>query len=271
MQRTACGLGSSIREAEEIVPGLDATGVKAATFNPDDGVVFPWPFIWGYANGARKLGVQIEPFTAVTGIDVAGGHVTRIHTDRGSVDTRTVVVACGAWSPEVAALAGAKLPNVPHRHEICTCEPLKPFINPLVAELDTGLYFSQSARGEMVGGRGDLEEPPGLNMTSSLRFLARYSQAILRVMPHLGALKVVRQWAGCYDFTPDRNPVLGETPGVGGLMQMSGFVGHGFMMAPAVARRMADWMGGQPDELFTRFSLQRFIDGRMEPEGMIIG
>jgi sarcosine oxidase subunit beta len=140
-----------------------------------------------------------------------------------------------------------------------------------VAELDNGLYFSQSARGELVGGMGDPEEPPGLNQASSLRFLARYSRALLRVMPQLGAVKIVRQWAGCYDVTPDRSPVLGETPGVAGLLQLSGFVGHGFMMAPAVTRRMADWMGGAQDELFTRFTLQRFIDGRLEQEGMIIG
>jgi sarcosine oxidase subunit beta len=257
--------------APDLVPGLDPTGVSAATFNPDDGVVFPWPFVWGYANGARKRGVAIEPFTRVTGIDVADGRVRGVQTDRGRIAADRVVIAAGAWSPRVAALCGVHLPNEPHRHEICTCEPLKPFVDPLVAELDNGLYFSQSARGELVGGMGDPDEPPGLNQRSSMRFLQRYSEAVLRLMPHLGTLKVVRQWAGCYDVTPDRSPVLGETPGVAGLLQMSGFVGHGFMMAPAVARRMAAWMGGEKDELFERFTLQRFVDGRLEPEAMIIG
>jgi sarcosine oxidase subunit beta len=194
-----------------------------------------------------------------------------VRTDRGRIRADRVIVAAGAWSPEVAKLAGVKLPNEPHRHEICTCEPLKPFVDPLVAELDNGLYFSQSARGELVGGMGDPHEPAGLNHRSSMRFLARYSRAVLQVMPGLGALKIVRQWAGCYDVTPDYSPILGETPGVAGLLQMNGFVGHGFMMAPAVARRMADWMGGAEDELFTRFTLQRFLDGRLEQEAMIIG
>jgi len=259
------------REAESLVPGLDLSGVRAATFNPDDGVVFPWPFVWGYANGARKMGVKVEPFTRVTDLEVSDGRVRAVRTDRGRIATDRVVIAAGAWSPEVAKLAHVKLPNEPRRHEICTGEPLKPFVDPLVAELDNGLYFSQSARGELVGGMGDPNEPPGLNQRSSLRFLSRYAQAVLRVMPHLGSVKVVRQWAGCYDLTPDRSPVLGETPGVAGLLQLSGFVGHGFMMAPAVGRRMAAWMGGADDELFTRFTLQRFIDGRLEPEGMIIG
>jgi sarcosine oxidase, subunit beta len=83
---------------------------------------------------------------------------------------------------------------------------------------------------------------------------------------------VLRQWAGCYDVTPDNNPILGRTPGLDNLLQMSGFVGHGFMMAPAVAERMAEWMvTGQKDELFSRFNLSRFSGGALEREDMIIG
>lgn len=259
------------RETESLVPGLDATDVVAASFNPDDGVVFPWPFVWGYARGATSRGARIESFTTVTGIDVERGGVRAVRTDRGVIHTRTAVVAAGAWSPRVARLAGVELPNQPMRHEICTCEPLKPFIDPLVSDLDNGLYFSQSMRGELVGGMGDPNEPPGLNQTASTRFLIHYARGLLRLMPGLGAMKVVRQWAGCYDVTPDRSPILGNTPGVKGLLQVSGFVGHGFMMAPAVARRMAAWMDGEPDEIFERFALSRFAEGRLETETLIIG
>ena len=76
--------------------------------------------------------------------------------------SNTVVVAAGAWSPEVATLAGVKLPNEPHRHEILSTEPLKPFLGPLVSVLDSGLYFSQSMRGEIVGGMGDPLEPAAM-------------------------------------------------------------------------------------------------------------
>ncbi len=163
------------------------------------------------------------------------------------------------------------LPNVPYRHEIVSSEPLKPFLGPLVSMLGTGLYFSQSMRGEIVGGMGDPSEPPGLNQSSSLRFLARYARALTEVLPRAGNVKLLRQWAGCYDWTPDHSPVLGETPGVAGLLQMSGFVGHGFMMAPAVARRMAAWMAGAQDEIFERFNLRRFAEGKLIHESFIIG
>jgi len=87
----------------------------------------------------------------------------------------------------------------------------------------------------------------------------------------LGDVKVVRQWAGCYDVTPDNAPILGRTPELPNLIQMSGFVGHGFMMAPAVAERTAAWLAGEKDELFERFSLGRFAEGRLEKEDFIIG
>ncbi len=83
---------------------------------------------------------------------------------------------------------------------------------------------------------------------------------------------MLRQWSGCYDLTPDANPIVGEVDEVDGFYQASGFMGHGFMMAPAVAERMAAWMAtGQSDELFERFTLDRFAEGRMEREDMIIG
>ena len=258
-------------EASELVPELDTGKFVGGSWNPDDGVVFPWPFLWGYADGARKRGARVETFTRVTGLDVEAGAVRAVRTDRGTVRADRVVIASGAWSPSVAAMAGVALPNVPYRHEIVSSEPLKPFLGPLVTMMGTGLYFSQSMRGEIVGGMGDPAEPPGLNQTSSLRFLARYARALTDLVPRLGQVKLLRQWAGCYDVTPDHSPILGETPGVRGLLQMSGFVGHGFMMAPAVARRMAGWMGGARDELFERFNVSRFAEGRFENETLIIG
>jgi sarcosine oxidase subunit beta len=181
------------------------------------------------------------------------------------------VNAAGAWSKEVAALCGVQLPNRPTRHEILVTESLKPWLDPLVSVLGNGLYFSQSQRGELVGGMGDPDEPEGLDQSSTLRFLARFARAITACAPATGHLRVVRQWAGCYDGTPDNNPILGAA-GFGNFLQLSGFVGHGFMMAPAVGELMAAWMaGGPPDEIFTRFTVDRFARGGLAKEDFIIG
>ncbi|HLT31078.1 MAG TPA: FAD-dependent oxidoreductase [Myxococcaceae bacterium] len=260
-------------EASELVPDLSLRGVRVAAFNPDDGVIFPWPFLWGYAQSCKRHGIAVETFTRVTGFKQSGAGITHVVTDRGEIACETVVLAAGAWSPPIAQLAGVTLPNQPHRHEICSTEPLKPFLGPLVSVLDSGIYFSQSMRGEIVGGMGDPLEPAGLQMGSTMRFASRYASALQELLPTGGNLKILRQWAGCYDVTPDHNPVLGRTPGVENLLQLNGFVGHGVMMAPAVGERMAAWMTGAApdDDLFTRFNLQRFIDGRLEKESMIIG
>jgi sarcosine oxidase subunit beta len=258
-------------EALELVPQLDASRFLAASWNPDDGVVFPWPFLWGYAEQAARLGAKVRTFTPVTGFESAGGRVVAVRTPRGKVACDTVVVASGAWSKEVAALAGVALPNRPTRHEILVSEPLKPWLGPLVSVLGTGLYFSQSLRGELVGGMGDPDEPEGVVQGSTLRFLARFARAAVAVAPVLAAVKVVRQWAGCYDVTPDNNPVLGPA-GFPNFHQLSGFVGHGFMMAPAVAELYADWLAGRgKDEIFERFDIGRFARGAPPKEDFIIG
>jgi sarcosine oxidase subunit beta len=262
----------SPEQALEVVPHLDPTRFVAASWNPDDGVVFPWPFLWGYATQAEAMGVKVRTFARVTGLRRSGDRLTHVETERGTVACQLVVNAAGAWSKQVAALAGVATPNRPTRHEILVGEPLEPFLDPLVSLLGTGLYFSQSQRGELVGGMGDPEEPEGIVLGSSLRFLARFAQAATRVMPRLGGVKVVRQWAGCYDVTPDNNPILGPA-GFANFHQLHGFVGHGFMMAPAMAELYADWLTGRgKHELFDRFSLARFAtQGRAVHEDFIIG
>jgi sarcosine oxidase subunit beta len=258
-------------EALEVVPQLDPSRFLAASWNPDDGVVFPWGFVWGYASRAEAMGARICTFTRVTGLETSGRRVTAVATDRGRIACDLVVNAAGAWSKEIAALAGVALPNTPMRHEILVTEPLKPWLQPLVSVLGSGLYFSQSGRGEIVGGMGDPDEPAGVDTRSSLRFLARFARALTECLPLAAGLRVMRQWAGCYDVTPDNNPILGAA-GFSNFLQLSGFVGHGFMMAPAVTEAMAAWMTGEkPDEIFERFTLDRFARGDTAREDFIIG
>jgi sarcosine oxidase subunit beta len=291
-----CGLSTrmlSPREAQKIVPELSTDGVVAASYNPDDGVVFPWPFVWGFAQAATKIGVEIATFTEVTGIETRHGRIEGVRVRNvgpraanasGSVDamggeiriaTRKVVNACGAWSPSIAKMLGVELPNHPHRHEICSTEPLKPWLRPLVADLTNGLYFSQSTRGEIVGGIGQEYVPEGLNQSSSFAFLGLYARALVTTCPILGKVKVLRQWSGCYDLTPDANPIVGGVDEIEHFYQASGFMGHGFMMAPVVGKLIAEHIkqGDRAEVLpmFERWNLRRFKEGKLLSESMIIG
>jgi sarcosine oxidase, subunit beta len=242
--------------ALDVVPELDLTGVLAAAFNPSDGILFPWPFLWGYAQRAAAMGVRIYTSTAVRGIErEAGGYA--VASAAGTVRARRVIVAVGAWSPEVARMVGVEVPTYPIRHEICSSEPLKPFLGPMVSELKSGLYFSQSMRGEIVGG---VSLPPQVTYStaSTLRFLTTYARRLYRLVPRLGDVKVLRAWAGAYDMSPDGNPILGCPADAPELYLCCGFVGHGFMMAPAVGVHYAEWLTGGPrHEMFDRFRLDR--------------
>jgi sarcosine oxidase subunit beta len=270
-----CGVHSELlgpAKITDIVPQLSTDGVRAASYNARDAVVFPWPFVWGYAESARRLGVSVQPFTRVTGIETRGRSIVSVVTERGRVRTTVVVNACGALSPSIARMLGLELPTHPHRHEICSTEPLKPWLQPLVADLSDGLYFSQSIRGEIVGGIGNEQVPSGPDQRSSARFLALYARALTRACPSLGAVKVLRQWAGLYDISPDSNPIIGPVDTIDGFFLLSGFMGHGFMMAPVIGQRVAACIAkGTSSELFERWSLKRFATGRLLKEGMIIG
>lgn len=289
LQRS-CGLSTRMltpKEAQKIVPELSTDGVVAATYNPDDGVVFPWPFVWGFAQAATKLGVDIATFTEVTGFDttstargrrIEGVRVRSVAKKEPgevfSIRTNKVINAAGAWSPEIARLLDVALPNKPHRHEICSTEPLKPWLKPLVADLGGGLYFSQSTRGEIVGGISQKHVPDGIDQGSSFAFLGAYARALVDTCPILGHVKVLRQWSGCYDLTPDANPILGGVDDVEHFYQASGFMGHGFMMAPIMGKIIAEHVATDAREhaaMFDRFSLRRFAEGRLLSEAMIIG
>jgi sarcosine oxidase subunit beta len=260
-----CGVATRMldpKQALAIVPELDLTGIVGAAYNPTDGILFPWPFLWGYARQAAAHGARIFTQTPVAGLErqKAGGYL--VHTPRGSLRARRVINATGAWSPKLGQMIGVDIPTYPIRHEICSSEPLKPFLRPMVSELSSGLYCSQSMRGEIVGGVTIPGHSSTYGMGSTLEFLATYARRLVRLMPILGDIKVLRQWAGPYDQSPDGNPILGAAPGHPDFLLACGFVGHGFMMAPIVGKLYGEWLtGGAPHEIFTRYTLGRFTDG----------
>jgi sarcosine oxidase, subunit beta len=260
-----CGVPTRMLEphkARDIVPELDLTGIMAAAYNPTDGILFPWPFLWGYARQAAAHGVRIFTQTPVGGLEPKKGGGYLSHTPRGAVRARRLVNATGAWSPKLAAMIGVHVPTYPIRHEICSSEPLKPFLRPMVSELTSGLYCSQSMRGEIVGGVTIPGHDSTYGMGSTLEFLATYARRLVRLMPILGEIKVLRQWAGPYDQSPDGNPILGAVPGHPDFFLACGFVGHGFMMAPIVGKLYGEWLtGGEPHEIFARYTLGRFSGG----------
>jgi sarcosine oxidase subunit beta len=263
-------------EAREIVPDLDIDQVRLAAFNAEDGVVFPWPFVWGYAGQAIRKGVIVRTHTAAIAAEPDGDGL-RLHLSTGErLRAGIVVNASGAWSHDLNRSLGIALPNRPHRHEILSTEPLKPCLDPLVVDLQSGLYFSQSTRGEIVAGitmPGSHDTGTAVDQRSSLDFLAHLGATLVSLVPRFGSLKVLRQWAGPYDVSPDGEAIVGPSPGVPALLQVCGFTGHGFMMAPAVGRLLAQFIVHQQRHpMLARWDPGRFAAGTSaKREDMIIG
>lgn len=257
--------------ARDLVPSLSTTDVVAATFNPDDGTLFPWPVVHGVASWLRRHGVPIELNAAVTGFRRLTGRVAAVGTQRGEIEADHVVLAAGAWSRDLAATAGLEIPTHPERHEILATEALKPFLGPMVVDLENGLYASQSMRGELVGGMG-YPHHDGPSWASSLEFVQAMAAGLTRVFPNLGSVNVLRQWAGSYDMSPDHKPILGATPGVENLYVACGLAGHGFMIAPMAGQLIAELISdGKTSMDIRKFRLGRFAEGDAQMETMVIG
>jgi len=275
-----CGAPSRFlepRECLEIVPQLDISRLRAASFCHKDGTAYPFAVVWGYARAAARRGAQIYLQTRVTAIRADGGRVREVVTDRGTIATPILVLAAGAWTKTLAALADVHLPNWQERHEIMVSESIKPCLGPMVISITNGIYFSQSMRGELVGGIGDPGEPhwtdpSQFDTRSQLRFAVRFARALTEVFPPARPLRLMRQWAGMYDMTPDHRPILGGVPGLEGYFHICGFSGHGFMLAPIAARRMALHITtGRSDDIIDSLLLSRFAEGRTETDHFVVG
>jgi sarcosine oxidase, subunit beta len=259
----------------ELVPGIAPGSVVGGSYLRSDGVLYPFPAIWGLYEDVRARGVEVALGTEVLGIEPRDGRVAAVTTPQGRIETDSVVNAAGGWSSDLTRRAGLTSPNTATRHEILATEALKPFLDPMVVRPSDGLYFSQTMRGEIVGGVS-VAHPTGTDagMPSSPRFLTAMSRALVRLVPRLATLGVLRAWSGFYDDTPDGLPVIGEDPRLRGFVHANGFGGHGFMLAPAASRRVARAVLGESTDLDpAQFAPGRFLEaGRPStPERLQLG
>jgi sarcosine oxidase subunit beta len=230
----------SLEETAAMVPGINLAGVRAAAFCPTDGTAYPYAVLWGYAEALRRRGVELRIHEPVRRVSAERGGRFTVETDADTFSAPRILNVAGASSRDIAAMIGISIPTLPYRHEISVTEPLKAFLEPMVISPKKGFYFSQSMRGEIVGGIGDAGEQSSYSTASSAEFLFRYAAALREIFPALGKARIMRQWAGLYDVSPDARPIFGTVDGVDGYYHACGFSGHGFMLAPALSTLMAE-------------------------------
>ena len=234
--------------SQEILGGL---------WHEDGGTARHDAVAWGYAAQASRRGVEIHQRTTVQGIDVEAGRVTGVVTDRGRVAAGAVLIACGGSNYEVAALAGVELPIRCYPLQAMVTQPLKPWLHTLVSSVSLHTYLVQSSRGELVIGGGS-DPYMSYSTRSTLDMKEQLAAGVVHMFPFLSGVRILRQWAGTTDMTPDYSPIMGASP-VEGLWLDCGWGTWGFKATPVAGKRMAETIAtGQVPEILASFSMERF-------------
>lgn len=237
--------------------------VTAATFRARDGWLSAHEVTYGFAKASRACFLLR---TKVLRILTDPQGVCGVETNRGSIATRTVVLAAGPFSGLLAQTAGVDLPlQVVRRQKVVLApDPAIPQNAPMTIDAFRGAYWRPEVGGAALGWAVP-EEPgePLERVPTDWTFPAMVLEEVSRLSPFWEevAERLTRGSvflsAGQYTVTPDAKPILGPCE-VPGLYLNVGYSGHGVMGAPEGSRQMVEMLLGRMDAEANPFGLQRF-------------
>ncbi len=258
-------------ELQRLVPEIDISGhprhpILGALYHPPGGIIRHDAVVWAYARAADRLGVEIHNLTRVDDILVEKGKVAGVATSRGAIRCPRVLTALAGWSSEICSRAGVELPLVTYPLQALVTEPYKPWLHHVVVSSNLHIYLSQTDRGELVCGNG-IDPYPHYQMKSTLGFLESYAAHVLELFPVLHDVKVMRQWAGLCDMTPDYSPIISPIDEIEGLYINCGWGTYGFKASPASGLNSAQMIAtGEIPEIIRAFHYNRFRRNRLVGE-----
>lgn len=225
---------------------------------------------WGFARAAAALGVDIIQQCEVEDFKIAHGKVTGVKTSSGDIGADKVCLSVAGHSSVLAAKAGFRLPIVSMPLQAMVSEPIKPCLNTVTLSPRIHVYASQSDRGEIVVG-GGADPYQSYAQRGGLPALEENIAALVEMFPAFSRLRLMRQWAGTVDITPDTTPIMGKTP-VQNLYMSGGWGTGGYKAIPAGGDTMAyTIVNDDPHPLIADFGLNRFSSGRLVDEGAASG
>ncbi|MGB3643254.1 MAG: FAD-dependent oxidoreductase [Mesorhizobium sp.] len=250
------------KEVEKLSPllNMDYGGpleILGGLWHADGGTARHDAVAWGYAAQASRRGVEIHQRTEVTAFEIGGGRVRKVVTDRGAISCGQAMIATGGMNYEMALKAGVELPIRCYPLQAMVTQPLKPWLHTLVSSVSLHTYLVQSSRGEIVIGGGS--DPYQLYSTrSTLDMKEHLAAGAVHLFPFLQNVRLLRQWAGITDMTPDYSPIMGASP-LANLWLDCGWGTWGFKATPVAGKRMAETIaGGRVPDILKPFSLERF-------------
>ena len=254
-------------EVREIVPGIRAEGLLGGTFSPEDGHLSSLKLGGALYRLARRAGAEFHFETKVTGMEIVGGRVTAVLTDKGKFGCGTVVNAAGAFGREVGQMVGADLPVYPDSHEAGVTEPIQPLFNPMLVDIapdehSDNYYFYQAKEGAIVFCITPRPKRMGTDRRSTSEFLPMVIPRMLNLYPRLRNIRVRRVWRGGFPMTPDGVPIVGFDRDVEGFFHAVGMCGQGLMLGPGLAEIAAEAIvDGTEPEIFADLSPYRDFSG----------
>ena len=249
------------QQIRELVPCVNIDNLRlpvlAGLWHPDGGTCRHDAVAWGYAAPATELGVEFHQRTEVTGLEVEQGRIASVETTRGTVRGGHVIQAVAGMSSVIAKMAGITLPIRSYPLQAMVTQPVKPFLDPLISSSALHCYVSQTARGELVIGGGS--DPYELYSTrSTLELKESLIAHALELFPFLAEVRLLRQWAGITDMTPDYSPIMGESP-VRNYWLDAGWGTWGFKATPVSGKYMAETIAQEKaPAMIEPFRLDRF-------------
>ena len=193
-----------------------------------------------------------------------------MQTSRGKIRTDKLALCVAGHSTVLAAKVGLPLPISSQPLQAMVSEPVKPVLNGMVISPVVHAYVSQSDRGEILLG-GGADRYPSYGQRGNFPLIEETVAAMLGLFPSFSRLKLMRQWAGIVDITPDTSPIMGLTP-ITGLYLSGGWGTGGFKAIPAGGDTMAYTIANnRPHELIEPFGLERFVTGALVDEGAASG
>ena len=251
----------------------------AALYHPPGGIIRHDAVVWGYARACERMGIEIHPLTEVVGIKVNGrsgggnggnghteGQITGVVTTRGEIAAPVVVNCTAGWASTISKMVDVELPIVTYPLQACVTEALKPYLDKVIVSANLHVYLSQTDRGEFVIG-AEIDPYQSYSVKSTLPTLEEMASYTLELFPQLHAVKVLRQWAGTCDMTPDYSPIIGDVPGLAGFYLDVGWGTYGFKAGPIAGKCLAECIAtGKPPPLIQPFAFSRFADDRLVGE-----
>ncbi|HEX2939910.1 MAG TPA: sarcosine oxidase subunit beta family protein [Rhodopila sp.] len=221
---------------------------------------------WGYARAASALGVDIIQNCEVTAIRRdATGAVSGVETTLGPIAARRIGIVAAGHTSVLMAMAGVRMPLESFPLQALVSEPVKPVMPCVVMSNTIHAYISQSDKGELVIGAGT-DAYTSYSQAGGLHIAAETLQAICELFPSFRRLRMLRNWGGIVDTTPDRSPIIGLTP-VPNLFVNCGWGTGGFKATPGSGHVFATTIArGEPDPIAAPFTLDRFNTGRLIDE-----